>query len=201
MTPESQTSSNKQHTLQVPDHPSGSSSPLRDIEAGEPHQGVLLDDMEANPRYARSARPRRAGAPPPWWASMFEHYLAASFMMVTSSMVSTFWIDNALPFCSKFWSVLGNADECYWRPNVFMILAACTGYSVCAFWWYNQHKRWPYQIQTIALSLVGGIVLSLILKADLEHILRNTLTWSIFTGLMVSAIMDRRKAPRGGAIL
>lgn len=47
MTPESQTSSNKQHTLRVPDHSSGSSSPLRDIEAGEPHQGVLLDDMEA----------------------------------------------------------------------------------------------------------------------------------------------------------
>lgn len=78
-----------------------------------------------------------------------------------------------------------------------MILAACTGYSLAATWWYNQHRRWAHQMATIALTLLGGTVLSLVLKADLEHILRNTLTWSIFSGLMVSAIMDRRKTPGG----
>lgn len=42
-------------------------------------------------------------------------------------------------------------------------------------------------------------MISLVLKADLEHILRNTLTWSVFSGLMVSAILDRRDAFRGGS--
>lgn len=144
-------------------------------------------------RYTRFSLPRRPRSPPTW-AALFEHYLAASFMMITSSMVSTFWIDNPFPFCSRYWIVIGNTDECYWRPNALMILAACTGYSLAAFWWYNQHRHWPHQMATIALALFCGIVLSLVLKADLQHIIRNTLTWSIFSGLMASAIMDRQTA-------
>lgn len=120
-------------------------------------------------------------------------------MMITSSMVSTFWIDNPFPFCSRYWIIIGNSDECYWRPNALMILAACTGYSLAAFWWYDQHRRCPHQMATIALALLGGMMISLVLKADLEHILRNTLTWSVFSGLMVSAILDRRDAFRGGS--
>lgn len=194
MIPKSQTLL-KQDVFRYPSQPPESPSPLPAIETAEPHQEAYSDEMEPNARYTRSSLPRRT-RPPPRWASLFEHYLAASFMMITSSMVSTFWIDNPFPFCSRYWVVLGNTDECYWRPNAFMMLAACTGYCLAAAWWYNQHRRWPHQMATIALAVLGGILLSLVLKADLEHILRNTLTWSIFSGLMVSAIMDRRKTHR-----
>ncbi|OJD29950.1 uncharacterized protein BKCO1_6900011 [Diplodia corticola] len=120
-------------------------------------------------------------------------------MMVTSSMISTFWKETPLPFCSRYWMLVGGTDECFWRPNIFIVLAACIIYSLAACWWYNRHSHWPHQKEAIALALLVGLGLSLALDADLEHVLRNTLTWSIFSGLIVGAVMDRRKSHRGGS--
>lgn len=70
-------------------------------------------------------------------------------------------------------------------------------YALAAAWWYNRHRHWPYQMEAIVLAILVGMGISWALKAGHEAIWRNTIPWSIFSGLMASAVMDRRKFRRG----
>ncbi|KAH7036320.1 hypothetical protein B0J12DRAFT_678892 [Macrophomina phaseolina] len=146
-------------------------------------------DLEPGQRYAVPPavnvphRPFRSLRQTPQRPPALAYMLVGSVMMITASMVNTFWTANSLPFCSRFWVLLGDEDECFWRPSSITILLACVAYTVAAIWLYHQSRPWRHRNITVLATISLGCGLSLLLGSDSERILRNTLPWSLFVGL------------------
>lgn len=123
-----------------------------------------------------------------------KYLFAASVMMITTSMISTFWKENPLPFCSGFWVLIGDEDKCFWRPSKITLSLACTMYTIAATWLYRQSWNWGHRNATISAAVSLGLGISLLLGLSSERILRNTLPWSVFFGLFACAVLSYGRA-------